>query len=40
MVLNCNNIHNNHKNLYNLNTKTRENVPEKPQSHLSFEEFE
>ena len=40
MVLNDIDIHNNNKESYNLNTKTRENVPEKLQSHLSFEEFE
>lgn len=40
MVLNCIDTPNNDKNLYNMNTKTREKVAEILQSHLSFEEFE
>lgn len=40
MVLNCIDTPNNNRNSYNMNTKTKEKVPEIPQSHLSFEEFE
>ena len=40
MVLNCNNTSNNYKDLYNMNTKTREKVAEILQSHLFFEEIE
>lgn len=40
MVLNRIDTPDNHKNSYNMNTKTREKVAEILQSHISFEEFE
>lgn len=40
MVLNCIDTQNNTKNLYNMNTRTKEKVAEIPRLHISFGEFE
>lgn len=40
MVLKRSDAQNNFKNLYNMNTKTKEKVAEIPRLHISFGEFE
>jgi|GEM_PF-4419272 len=40
MVLKCIDARNNLKNLYNMNTKTKENVAKILRLHISFGEFE